>query len=436
MRKTLYIAAREYNETVRTKAFIIGILLAPVLMGGSILAMVLLKGHVDTTDKKVAVVDRSGVVAPALVKAATEHNKTQIFEEKTGKKIKPAYIINVVEPAYEPGAQRLELSKQVENRALTAFVEIGKDVLKPGENPETARITYHSKNAVLDDMRRWIGRPINDRLRSLRLAEAGLDDEKIKGFFRWTPVEALGLVTVDNTGKVQDAKASTELEAFGVPFIMVMLMFLLIMMGAMPLVNSVLEEKTQRISEILLGSAPPFELMMGKLLGNLGVSFTAAFVYIAGGTIAANYMGVMEYVPFHLLPWFFVYLVTAIFMAGGMCIAVGAACNDAKEVQSLMMPVMLPIFLPMFVLVPVIKEPMSSFAVGISLFPPCTPMLMLLRQASPAGIPVWQPIVGLIGVILVTILYVWAAGRIFRIGLLSQGKPPKIRELLRWVAKG
>ncbi|MCP5106945.1 MAG: ABC transporter permease, partial [bacterium] len=67
MRKTLYVAAREYMETVRTKAFIIGILIAPLLMGGSILAMVLLKGHVDTSDKRVAVVDHSGVVAPALV---------------------------------------------------------------------------------------------------------------------------------------------------------------------------------------------------------------------------------------------------------------------------------------------------------------------------------------------------------------------------------
>jgi ABC-2 type transport system permease protein len=63
-------------------------------------------------------------------------------------------------------------------------------------------------------------------------------------------------------------------------------------------------------------------------------------------------------------------------------------------------------------------------------------MLMLLRQASPAGIPGWQPWVGLIGVLLFTVIYVWAAGRIFRIGLLSQGKPPKIRNLLRWIVKG
>lgn len=435
MRKTFHVAVREYNETVRTKAFIIGILIAPVLMCGSILAMLLLEGHVDTRDKTVAVVDHSGVVAHELIKKTKEYNEKGIYD-KDGKQVKPAYFVKVFEPAADLQTQRVELSQRVEDKEFTAFVEIGEDVVNPGEDRGTARITYHSKNAALDDMRSWMGGPLNEHLRSLRLQAEGLDDQKIKGLFRWTRVEPLGLVTVDETGKIKEAKASTELQAFLIPFMLAILMFMMIMMGAMPLVNSVLEEKTQRISEIMLGSARPFELMMGKLLGNLAVSFTAAAVYITAGAIVANRMGVSEYVPFHLLPWFFVYMVASIFMAGGMCIAVGAACNDAKEVQSLMFPVMIPIMLPMFVLVPVIKEPMSSFATWLSLFPPCTPMLMLLRQASPVGIPIWQPLVGLVGILLSTILYVWAAGRIFRIGLLSQGKTPKIGDLLRWVARG
>ncbi|MBN2446880.1 MAG: ABC transporter permease, partial [Phycisphaerae bacterium] len=72
----------------------------------------------------------------------------------------------------------------------------------------------------------------------------------------------------------------------------------------------------------------------------------------------------------------------------------------------------------------------------ISLFPPCTPMLMLLRQSTPVGIPIWQPIVGLIGVTLFTLAAVWAAGRIFRVGLLMQGKAPNIRDLARWAIRG
>ena len=285
MRKTLFVAAREYNETVRTKAFLIGILIAPVLMCGSILAMLLLEDHVDTTDKTVAVVDHSGVVAPALVKAAKTRNKEDIYDKDTGKKIKPAYLVTVIEPAEDEQAQRVELSQKVENKEFNAFVEIGKDVVTPGEDPKTARVTYHSKNAALDDLRGWMAAPVNDQLRSIRLEQEGLDEERIKRLFNWTPVEPVGLVTVDETGEIKEAKAGTELQAFMIPFMMAMLLFLMIMMGAMPLVNSVLEEKTQRISEIMLGSARPFELMMGKLLGNLGVSFTAAIVYIAAGAI-------------------------------------------------------------------------------------------------------------------------------------------------------
>jgi ABC-2 type transport system permease protein len=97
---------------------------------------------------------------------------------------------------------------------------------------------------------------------------------------------------------------------------------------------------------------------------------------------------------------------------------------------------MLPVMIPMFILVPVIKEPLSGFATCLSLFPPFTPLLMLLRQSTPVGIPAWQPWVGLVGVAVFTILCVWAGGRIFRVGLLMQGQPPRIGDLLRWAVRG
>ena len=123
-------------------------------------------------------------------------------------------------------------------------------------------------------------------------------------------------------------------------------------------------------------------------------------------------------------------------VASAVEMAVGAACNDAKEVQSLTMPVMLPMLLPMFVLGPVLKAPLGSLATWLSLCPPCTPMLMLLRQANPVGIPAWQPWVGLAGTLAYTVFCVWAGGRVFRVGLLMHGKAPKIRDLARWAIQG
>ena len=92
MRKTLKLVKREYKAAVRTKGFIIGLVLAPVLMGGSVIGMLLFKDRVDTTDKRVVVMDHSGVVARALIEAAEARNKTEVYDEENNKKVKPAYL--------------------------------------------------------------------------------------------------------------------------------------------------------------------------------------------------------------------------------------------------------------------------------------------------------------------------------------------------------
>jgi ABC-2 type transport system permease protein len=438
MRKVICIAKREYKASVQTKGFIIGLVLFPFLMGGSMIVMMLFKDRVDTTDKKVAIVDRSGLMAEALVEAANNRNAKEVYDEKTGKKVKPAYLFEIVEPnTADIDAQRLELSNRVRNGQLHAFVEIGAGVLHPSDNPQNSRIAYHSKNAALDDLRQWVSWPINNHLRRLRLDEAGIDESTVKDLFNWLPVEGMNLVSVDTeTGKIEDVQRSSEGEAVGVPIIMLMLMFMMMMMGAMPLLNSVMEEKLQRIAEVMLGSVKPFQFMMGKLLGGIGVSLTGSAVYIIGGILAVKRMGLAEYIPYHILPWFFAYMIMGIIMFGAMFTAFGSACNDAKDAQSLTMPVMLPIMIPMFLITPLLREPQSTFATWLSLFPPFTPMLMLFRQSTPAGVPMWQPYVGLIGVIVLTALSVWAGGRIFRVGILMQGKPPKLSNILRWAIRG
>jgi ABC-2 type transport system permease protein len=136
------------------------------------------------------------------------------------------------------------------------------------------------------------------------------------------------------------------------------------------------------------------------------------------------------------LPWFLVYQVAAIFLSGALFLAIGAACNDFKDAQSLMLPVWMTVLAPMFVWFVVVKDPRSSFATWVSLIPPCTPMLMLLRQATPMGVPAWQPWVGLIGVAAFTTGCVWVAGRVFRVGMLMQGKTPKMSDLVRWAVRG
>ncbi len=128
MRRILRFAGREYLAAVRTKGFIIGLVIAPLMMSGSLIAFFLLKDKVDTADKTVAVVDRTGRMAAAIIDAAAARNTRDLYEEGTGKKVRPAYHFEIVTPITEdPAAQRLELSEKVRGGDLHAFLEIGED---------------------------------------------------------------------------------------------------------------------------------------------------------------------------------------------------------------------------------------------------------------------------------------------------------------------
>ncbi len=438
MRKILKLAKREYLESVKTKGFIIMLGLMPLVMGGSGIAMLLFRGQVDTTDKRVAVLDHSGGVTAMLRKAVEERNRAAVFDPKTGRKVQPAYVLEPVAPdGADPWAQRLALSNRIRRGDLHAFLEIGPDVLHPKGDPAAARMSYHAKNAAVDPVRNWMNSVINNDLRRYRLTEAGLDRARAEEVLSWIPVEPLGLLSADGaTGEVRQARKSSEAEAVLVPLVLFFLMFLMVMMGAMPLLSSTQEEKTQRIAEVLLGSLKPHEFMGGKVLGGLAVSMTGATVYVAGGILLLNAFGLGGFVPARVLPWFFTFLVLEIVMVGSYLAALGSACNDPKDAQNMMFPAMIPVFIPMFLALPILQEPTSSFATAVSLFPLFTPLLMLLRKAAPIGIPAWQPWAGLAGVILFTVFSVWVGGRIFRVGILMQGGPPKLSRIVRWAVRG
>jgi ABC-2 type transport system permease protein len=438
MRKVLIVARREYLAAVRTKGFIIGLVLAPILMSGGFIGMAVFKDHVDTTDQRLAIVDRSGLIAPALLEAAQARNAKDVLHPKTGKKIRPAYLLEVVPPAAaDPQVQRLQLSDRVRNKSLYAFLEIAPDVLRPAPDSTGARVRYYAKNGALDDLRRWIAGPINDELRRRRLQEAGVDVTRVTNLFEWVPVESLGLVALDQqTGTVTKAQRRGEAEAVLLPMATQVLMFMLLMMGATPLLQTIMEEKTQRIAEVILASMTPFQLMMGKLLGGVAVSLTGSAVYVLGAIATLSSMALTALIPYQVFPWFFAYLLASVFLFGALFAAVGSACSDPKDAQSLQLPAMLPLIIPMFLLGPLLKEPHSTMATVLSLFPLFTPTLMLLRLSTPAGVPGWQPWVGLVGVVLFGALSVWAGGRIFRVGILMQGKPPRFADLIRWAIRG
>jgi ABC-2 type transport system permease protein len=444
MRKMLVVAVREYLAAVRTKAFLITLIIMPVLMSGSLLVDLLLRDYHDTKTKKFAVIDRTPGcrLYPAIEKTVHAYNEKTI-DPATHKPILPRFDLELVPAsANTPDAiaqQRLELSERVRTGDLFGFLDIGAAVLEPAKGeagkPEHV-VRYQSNRPTNRDFPRLIEAPLLSAIQDGRMDEAHLRAPRatIHAIMRPVSVDAVGLTSRNPvTGAIEDASIQSRFAPVAVPIGFMMLMFVVVMMTATPLMQGVVEEKMQRIAEVLLGSVRPFDLMLGKLLGMTAVSLTITAVYLGGAYWAARQYGFAEYIPAHLLAWFVVYQALAALMFGSLFIAVGAACTDMKETQNLLWPVMLLAMLPTFLLGSVLQEPNSSVAVGLSFFPFATPTLMILRQSVPPGVPSWQPIVGVALVVLTTLVCVWAAGRIFRVGILMQGKGAKLGEMLRWI---
>ncbi len=449
MRKMFVIATREYTAAVRTKAFVIGLLLMPLMMGGSLILQTIFKDVRDVKDKKFAVVDRTAgqAVWSALDKAIEQYNEN-VNNPETGKQVRSRFELVPIPPE-EEDEQRWQLSEQVRQGELFGFLEIGPEALtaapasvdpktgKPPAENERAAVRYQSNRPTFTDFANLAGNIINQTALQARAARMGRLANELTKATAPVPFVNKGLTQKDpKTGVIKDASEQNRIAPFLVPFILALLMFMVILMGATPLMQGVVEEKMQRIAEVLLGSVSPFQLMMGKLIGMTGVSLTIVSVYLCGALWAAHRYEVSEYVSPGLLVTFLIFQALAALMYGSLFIAVGAACTDMKETQNLLAPIMLLACLPMFVITSVLSEPNGPVATNLSFFPFATPTLMIARMSVPPGIPWWQPVVGGAIVVVTTVICVFVAGRIFRVGILMQGKGARLGEMARWVLRG
>ena len=438
MYKIWTLFKREYRAAVRTKSFIISLVLVPIMMGGGFAAMIIMENNKDTDDKHFVVIDHSGLMTVPLQKALETRNSVDIFHSHTGEKIDAIYVVEFMEPDIQnPEAQQLALSDRVESQELHAFIEIGPDILHPAGEEKEAFLKYYSQHSFNDQIRYWFQNVVNNNLREIRAAELNLDEAQAEELLWWINVEGMGLVTVDKkTGEQQEAEKTNELQSFLVPYVLLILMFMLVMMSAIPQLSSVMEEKNEKIAEVLLGTVTPFQFMMGKVMGGIGVSLTTAAIYVSAGVFTLKYMGMESLIPMEVLPWFFIYTILFILMVGSGMAALGATCNDNKDAQSLTFPGIMPAIIPMFLIAPIIADPTGPLATTIALIPPFTPTVMVMRMASSVTIPMWQPVVGLIGVILFTIFTVWIGARIFRTAILIQGQKPTLATLYKYAFKG
>lgn len=428
MQKIFTVASAEFGTLVRSKAFVITLLLMPVIMAGSGLLMRASRETTDTTTRRFGYIDHSGVVGPLLEAAAAERNARAAKE-----------ALARFEPVAVPLAGRsldelrLDLSDRVRAKELFAFVEIPESI---AATDGAGDVRYYSDHPSYNDLPQWLRATVTASVLAKRFSEANVDPALLARLTKPTPVSRLGLFERTAEGRVREGAEVDPFRAVGVPAVMMVLMYIVVMASAPQLLNSVIEEKMSRISEVLIGSVTPFQLMMGKLLACASVSLLLAAIYVAGGLAMAASYGYADAVTPAMMGWFALYLFMAVLLFGSIFIAIGAACNDLKDSQNMMTPALVFLMVPIFTWAAILRAPDSPLSMALSLFPTATPFLMLLRIALQPGPPMWQVLLSVLLMGATTVGVVWAAGRIFRTGILMQGKSATIGEMIRWVKAG
>jgi ABC-type Na+ efflux pump permease subunit len=442
------VAAREFIATVSTRGFIIGLLLVPAMLAFVFMVVPkIMNQRGRAVEGQVLLVDRSGRVADQLTRELT---------------------------ADAIAARRAAAARQAEAALPPSVRGIAGDAVQRslGEVP-VLHIVPQSGTTSVDEAKRWLldRAALPPRLAVIIVQPDALDRRdsgEYGGYDLYVPVNAdsrlegtiydgvrEALVNVrardqgQNASALQDmvrvtrARSTTVTEngerttdlAFArtLPYIFIGLMFMGVMIGGQGLMTTTIEEKSSRVVEVMLAAVSPLELMIGKLVGQLGVGLLALAVYLGLGVMVLTSMAMLGLVDVTLIIYLMAFFAVQYILTGAFMIAVGSAVNDLREAQSLMTPVSIMLMLPWFLATPILQNPTSTFALVMSFIPPVNTFAMLLRLSSTAPPPAWQAwltiVIGLAAAGAVTM----AAAKVYRIGLLMYGKPPNFATLWRWV---
>jgi ABC-type Na+ efflux pump permease subunit len=279
---------------------------------------------------------------------------------------------------------------------------------------------------VDDRIENQIQQSVRDAIVNARIRARAMEPEDVIGLLRMPRVRSVTVTRDEERRTVGGLNRA-------VPFIFVMLLFVSVMVGGQSLLTSTIEEKSNRVIEVLLSAVSPLELMAGKIIGQMGVSLVALGLYVAVGLVALVSFALVGLLDPWLLFYLLVFFAIAYLVMGSLMMAVGSAVNDMQEAQSLMMPIMLVMIVPLLLAVPISSDPNSTLAQVVSLVPPVNTFAMLIRVASSSPPPLWQVWLSIAIGVLSVLGAIWFASKVFRIGLLMYGRPPNVATLIRWV---
>ena len=436
MNKVWAVVRREYNERVRSKAFVISTLLLPVMIVFfAVVPAMMMSGGAHTT--RVVVVDASG-------QGLGQRIVDSLGAEKLDDTGSPRYRMSVQTVSGSPRELRDRLIARVdrkdsaEGESLDGVLVVGKDTLGSG------KLDYYGSNVGSMKAMQHLQVAVGKVLASARLADSGINAGVV--------ARAMAPADLDTT-KVSDGKLTGQSGAasFMIAYFMGFILYIAILIYGQRTMTSVIEEKTSRIMEVLASSLTPFQMLLGKVLGVGAAGLLQMAIW--GGTVflitsqrvhLAALFGVsadaMQSFPIptmsgSLLVIFLLYFVLGFLLYGALYAAIGAMCNTIQETQQYATFVTFAILIGFFAVFALINNPSGDLGVTMSFIPFFSPFTMPVRW-SLASVPILQLALSLALMIVGLLACVWLAARIYRTGILMYGKKPSVKELWRWLRQG
>lgn len=431
--KIALIVRREFMERIKTKAFILSTILVPVLLGGVMFAPALLSRLSPDKALEIAVVDETGAIYDALNEnLGSDEDSDYLVErnESSGKEERTRRYELTREGGRGPAGEELlaDLSARVEAEELDSYLLIPADLLEDGE----AEVLYHGRTVSnLNDLRR-IRRGLTDVMIARRLSAEGVDPAKATELTRGVNIE---------TVKISEGKQSRRGVGEELIVIMVYTMFIYanILFYGSALTRSLIEEKMNRVAEVLLSSVTPFQLMAGKIVGVGAVGLaqffiwtTAAMGFYAFRGLSPETEGIFSAIEPAILFYFVLFFVLGYFLYSTLFCIVGAMSTSEQEAQNAQTPVVMGVVVAFVLGISLIRNPTNTLTVAVSHFPYFSPIVMFMRIQALTP-PLWEIALNVMAILAFIAGGAWVAGRVFRVGVLMTGKKATIPEIIRWI---
>lgn len=446
--RVLMVAQRDFVATLTSRGFLIGLLVMPLLLLVFVMLIPRFMGlHGPRVQGEVAVIDASSSALPEL-RSALSPGKLATLAAQNARRLTAAAGASgpqAMGPGLPPSAPPPILT--VIDRPSSADVQHEKSwLIQPAkaEPHHLALVVIHPDAVVRTSSDRDYGSYDFYASRELDDATAGVIHDGVRRAIVTSRLRASGIDqgTLEATMRVArpnevivaaagDRPARRGLSSL-LPFISGLLLFIGVITGGQLLMTSTVEEKSSRVVEVLLAAVSPFELMAGKLLAQLGVGLLILMVYVGLGTLTLSQYSMLSVLDPLLVVYLILFYLLAYLMYGGLMLAIGGAVTQIADAQSMLGPVMLLLVIPYVLTQFIGRAPNAPLSIALSFIPPVNTFAMLARLASETPPPLWQVGVSVATGLAAATAAVWFAAKVFRIGLLMQGKPPNLATLIRW----